>query len=194
MQTRKSTIGVLAYQGGVIEHVEIIRKLGHTPVEIRNPGELSRCDGLIIPGGESTTIGFFLETTGMDKEITARVEKGMPVFGTCAGAILLAKHIESNIVPPHLGLLDVTIRRNAYGRQVDSFTTELQVPWLGIQDLKTAFIRAPIITKTGPGVEILAKHGEEIVLVRSKNILAATFHPELAGETRLHRAFISLCE
>lgn len=194
MQTSKRTIGVLAFQGGVIEHVEIIRKLGQTAVEIRNPGELSRCDGLIIPGGESTTIGFFLETTGMDKAMTASVLKGMPVFGTCAGAILLAKNIESNIVPPHLGLLDISIRRNAYGRQVDSFTTELQVPSLGIQDLKTAFIRAPIITKTGPGVEILAKHGEEIVLVRSKNILAATFHPELAGETRLHKAFISLCE
>ncbi len=192
MKSLPKTIGILAFQGGVAEHAKIITELGHTAVEVRNVEELKKCCALIIPGGESTTIGFFLEQTGMDKEIVRRGTDGFPVFGTCAGAIVLAKTVTGNIIPPHLGLLDITIRRNAYGRQVDSFYTDIRIPRLGIDDLHGAFIRAPIIEKAGAEVEILAHHEHEIVLVRQKNILVSTFHPELRMDGRLHEYFISL--
>jgi len=194
MKSSAKIIGILAFQGDVIEHSQIIRNLGHLPVEVRNTQDLLACQALIIPGGESTTIGFFLEQTGLNKEITSRAAAGMPILGTCAGAIVLAKNIISNIIPPHLGLLDITIERNAYGRQIDSFYTEINIPLLNIQGLQSAFIRAPIIQKVGPKTEILAKHNNQIILVREKNIWAATFHPELRQDNRLHKAFISLCE
>jgi len=187
-------IGILAFQGDVIEHAQIINKLGHVPIEVRTLQDLSRCQALIIPGGESTTIGFFLEQTGIGKELIKRAAKGFPIFGTCAGAIVLAKNIVSNIIPPHLNLLDITIKRNAYGKQIDSFYANIPIPQLNIQSLHAAFIRAPIIQKVGSDVEILARHNQEIIMVRSKNIWAATFHPELRGETALHQAFISFCE
>lgn len=193
MKSSPKNIGILAFQGDVIEHKAIISKLGHKPMEVRTVNDLAMCDALIIPGGESTTIGFFLEQTGIGRELTLLATTGFPILGTCAGAIILAKNIESNIVPPHLGLLNITIKRNAYGRQTDSFSTEIDIPGLNIQSLRSAFIRAPIITKTGSDVEILAQHNKEIVLVRTKNIWAATFHPELRNDTRLHAAFISLC-
>jgi 5'-phosphate synthase pdxT subunit len=191
MKKSTKTIGILAFQGDVIEHKMTIQKLGQPALEVRSIKELKLCDALIIPGGESTTIGFFLEQTGIGKEITRLAAAGFPIFGTCAGAVVLAKNIVSNIIPPHLGLIDITIQRNAYGKQIDSFVTELEIPSLGIKDLKAAFIRAPIIQKTGPGVKILARHGNEIVLIRQGNILAATFHAELCGETRLHSYFLS---
>ena len=194
MKSSSKIIGILAFQGGVVEHENIIKKLGHISIEVRESKDLKTCRALIIPGGESTTIGFFLEQTGLDKEIIKRAAGGMPVMGTCAGAIVLAKNIVSNIIPPHLGLINMTIHRNAYGKQIDSFYTDLKIPALKIQDLHAAFIRAPIIEKVGPDVEILARHNNGIVLVRQKNIWAATFHAELRGETRLHSAFISLCE
>lgn len=196
MKKNSKTVGILAFQGGVIEHAEIIRKLGHSAVEVRRPEDFSVCDGLIIPGGESTTIGFFLEQTGLDKLIKKRAGEGFPVFGTCAGAIALGKNIIGNIIPPHLGLLDITIRRNAYGRQVDSFYADLEIPSLDIKNLHAAFIRAPVIEKTGPGTKILAYHksgdSKEIVIVQQGKILAATFHPELRGDVRLHKYFLSL--
>jgi 5'-phosphate synthase pdxT subunit len=196
MKMNSKTVGILAFQGGVIEHAEIIRKLGHFPVEVRKPQDLSRCDALIIPGGESTTIGFFLKQTRLDKLIKKRAGEGFPILGTCAGAILLAKNIIGNIIPPHLGLLDITVRRNAYGRQVDSFYADVAIPALNIENLHAAFIRAPIIEKTGPGAKILGYHRQgnsrEIVLVQQGKILAATFHPELRGDGRLHKYFLSL--
>ena len=186
------TIGILAFQGDVIEHEKIIISLGHTALQVRSPSDLKACQALIIPGGESTTIGLFLEQTGLNKKIIQSAHAGMPILGTCAGAILLAKTIESNIIPPHLGLINMTIQRNAYGQQLDSFHTDLQIPKLNIKNLKAAFIRAPIIKKVGPGIQILAKHENQIVLVRQKNLWAATFHPELRGDNRLHQDFLSL--
>lgn len=195
MKKNSKTIGILAFQGGVVEHAGIIAGLGHGTVEVRRSEDLSRCDALIIPGGESTTIGFFLEQTGLDKIIKKRADAGMPVFGTCAGAIILAKTIISNVIPPHLGLLDITIRRNAYGRQVDSFYADVEIPSLDIKNLHAAFIRAPVIEKTGAGAKILGYHrqggSKEIVLVQQEKILAATFHPELRGDGRLHKYFLS---
>lgn len=197
MRETSKNIGILAFQGGVIEHASIIQTLGHTPIEVRSAQDLESCQALIIPGGESTTIGFFLEESGINKKLIQLANKGFPILGTCAGAIVLAKHIEANIIPPHLGLLNITIERNAYGRQLDSFYTDLHIPTLDIQDLKAAFIRAPIIKKVEAGVEILATHQsegskhQEIVLVRQKNIWAATFHPELRQDPRLHNLFIS---
>ena len=189
---RQKTIGVLAFQGGVDEHTRIIEQLGAVSVEVRSVRDLNECRALIIPGGESTTIGFFLEQTGVGKEIIKRTAAGFPILGTCAGAIILAKNVTGSIIPPHLGLLDMTIHRNAYGRQVDSFYTDIEIPDLRIKDLHAAFIRAPIIEKTGKDVKILARHKKEIVLVRQLKIVAATFHPELRHDVRLHAYFLTL--
>jgi len=192
MKNSLKNIGILAFQGDIIEHKTIIAKLGHKTVEVRKPKDLDPCDALIIPGGESTTIGFFLEKTGLDNEIKKRAASGLPILGTCAGTIVLAKNIIGTIIPPHLGLLDITIRRNAYGQQVDSFYSDLEIPSRHIKNLHAAFIRAPIIEKTGPKVKTLAVHQKEIVLVQQGKILGATFHPELRQDSRLHEYFLSL--
>lgn len=188
----KKTVGILAFQGGVIEHQKILNSLGATTKEVRSAKDLDDCDALIIPGGESTTIGFFLEESGLMKAIPKKAKENFPIWGTCAGAILLAKHIKADIVPPHLALMDITVERNAYGRQISSFETELEIPELKIKDLKAAFIRAPIITKAEGKSRILAKVKNDIVLVQEGNLIASTFHPELVGETRLHEYFLGL--
>jgi len=190
--SRKKTVGILAFQGGVIEHEKILNELGHNLKEVRTIPDLEGCDALIIPGGESTTIGFFLEESGLMKVIREKAAKDFPIWGTCAGAILLAKHIKADIIPPHLGLIDMTVERNAYGRQLDSFTAELDIPSLKIKNLKAAFIRAPIIKNISGKAKVLAKLKNEIILVQEGKLLASTFHPELLGESRLHRHFISL--
>ena len=187
------TVGILAFQGGVIEHAQILKQLGVKTIEVKNIQDLKKVDSLIIPGGESTTIGFFLEETGLLAEIKKRSfdqKNSIPIFGTCAGAIILAKKIIGKKIPPNLGLLNIEIERNAYGTQSDSFYTELSIPKLKIKDLKAVFIRAPIIKNTTEDCQILAKHKNQIILVQQKNILAATFHPELANDTRLHEYFV----
>jgi 5'-phosphate synthase pdxT subunit len=188
----KKNIGILAFQGGVIEHQKILNSLGATTKEVRSVKDLDDCDALIIPGGESTTIGFFLEESGLMKAIQNKAKENFPIWGTCAGAILLAKNIKADIIPPHLGLMDITVERNAYGRQLSSFETELEIPELKIKDLKAAFIRAPIITNAEGKTRILAKVKNDIVLVQEENLIASTFHPELVGETRLHEYFLGL--
>ena len=192
---KKQSVGVLAFQGGFVEHQRILESLGQKVVLVRSVEDLKEVSKLIIPGGESTTIGFFLEETGLGKLIQKRNKdkvKPLPLFGTCAGAIVLAKKVKSNIIPPHLGLLDIIIERNAYGTQFDSFYTELEISDLGIVNFKAAFIRAPIIKNVAHNVKILAKHQDDIVLVQQGNILAATFHPELRNEARLHEFFLTL--
>lgn len=190
---RQKNIGVVSFQGGVIEHQAIIQKLGHRFQEVRTPKELKGVDALIIPGGESTTIGFFLEQSGLGEAIKKLAGKGMPIWGTCAGAIVLAKKINAQIIPPHLGLMDITVQRNAYGKQIDSFYANLSVPTLGLKDLQAAFIRAPIIQAVNKAkVQILATYQQKIVLVQEGNLLASTFHPELRGDSRLHSSFITL--
>lgn len=198
----KKTIGILAFQGDVIEHQHIFEKLGCKVFEVRSVADLEQVEALVIPGGESTVIGFFLEQTGLMQAIRDRVlhddpklahARNLAIWGTCAGAILLAKNIKANIVPPHLGLMDMTIKRNAYGSQIDSFHTEVDIPDLNIHGLKAAFIRAPIILEVAEvSTKILAKHKGKIVLVQQGKLLASTFHPELTADSRLHEYFLSL--
>lgn len=180
-------IGVLALQGAFAEHVAILRAIGVEPVEVRLPGQLETIDGLILPGGESTTMRRLIDRWGLRQPILDLAGQGAPIFGTCAGMILLAREIAGG-EEPILPLLDVTVERNAFGRQLDSFETELPVPLLGNTPVHAVFIRAPIIERVGPDVDVLARLDDErIVAVRERNVIAVSFHPELAGETRFHR-------
>lgn len=184
-------VGVLGLQGDVREHLSLLELVGATAVVVKTADELSAVDGLIIPGGESTTIGKLLDRFGLLGPLRDRAHDGMPLFGTCAGLILMATEVVGHEDAPHrLGVLDVTIRRNAYGRQVDSF--EVPVRMTGEADLRGAFIRAPAIEKVGDGVEVLATLEDRPVMVRQGNLLATTFHPEIAGEDRVHRLFAEL--
>jgi len=184
-------IGVLALQGDVIEHVKMLRGLGVEAIEVRTPEDLAKVDALIIPGGESTTIGKLAVTYGLDTAIPARVKEGMPVYGTCAGMIALSRQAGGG-EPPLLRLMNITVQRNAYGRQVDSFETELEIPALGGPPLHAVFIRAPMIEAVGPDVEVLASLGGKPVLARQGNMLVSAFHPELTADDRVHRYFIEM--
>ncbi|PJC37307.1 pyridoxal 5'-phosphate synthase glutaminase subunit PdxT [Candidatus Peregrinibacteria bacterium CG_4_9_14_0_2_um_filter_53_11] len=188
------SIGVLAIQGSVIEHVQALKKCGAQVLEVRTENELDKVAGLIIPGGESTTISKLLITNKLDLAIKKRaLSKKHPlvIWGSCAGAILLAKEVE-NRPPQSLKLLDITIERNAYGHQAESFETALEIPVLGPEPAPVFFIRAPRIRRVGRGVEVLAEYEGEPVMVRERGILATMFHPELTDDTRLHAYFISL--
>jgi len=180
-------IGVLALQGAFAEHVAALRAIGVEAVEVRLPEQLDDVDGLIIPGGESTTMRNLIRRWNMREPILALAERGAPLFGTCAGMIVLSRQIEGG-EEPILPLLDVTVERNAFGRQLDSFETELNVPVLGDTPVHAVFIRAPVIESVGPDVDVMATLDDgRIVAVRERNIIATSFHPELAGETRFHR-------
>jgi len=185
-------IGVLALQGAFAEHVSVLRGIGAAAVEIRLPGQLDDVDGLIIPGGESTTMRRLIDRWGLRDPILGLIERGAPVLGTCAGMIVLAREIDGD-EPPVLPVLDVTVERNAFGRQLDSFETELEVPVLGSQPVHAVFIRAPVIGRVGPGVDVMARLDDRrIVAVRERNVIATSFHPELAGETRFHRLLTTM--
>src|SRR5690242_15023577 len=180
-------IGVLALQGAFREHLETLRSIGVEGVAVRLPADLEGLSGLIIPGGESTTMRKLIDRWGLHEPLMRMAERGAPMFGTCAGMIVLAREIAGG-EEPVLPLLDVTVERNAFGRQLDSFESELEVPVLGGTPVHAVFIRAPIIERTGPEVDILARLDDgRIVAVRQRNVLATAFHPELAGETRFHR-------
>ena len=179
-------IGVLALQGAFREHLQTLASIGVEGVPVRLPHELDGVSGLILPGGESTTMRRLIERWEMREPILDLAARGAPLFGTCAGMIVLAREIVGE--EPILPLLDVVVERNAFGRQLDSFEGELQVPVLGDQPVHGVFIRAPIVENAGPGVDVLARLDDgRIVAVRERNILATAFHPELAGETRFHR-------
>jgi 5'-phosphate synthase pdxT subunit len=184
-------VGVLALQGDVIEHRKILRGLGVGAPEVRTVADLERVDGLIIPGGESTTIGKLMVEYGLDRAIPERVGRGMPVYGTCAGMILLARTARGG-EPALLRLMDIVVHRNAYGRQVDSFETDLDVPVFGPPPLHAVFIRAPVIEEVGAGVTVLASLDGRAVLVRQGSALASSFHPELADDVRVHRYFLDV--
>ena len=173
-------IGVLAVQGNFREHAQMLRRLGADPVEVRKPEQLDGLDGLVIPGGESTTFMRLMRLYGLDGAIAAF---DRPVFGTCAGMIVLDRN--------HLGLVDVTVRRNAFGRQVASFETDLDVAGLE-SPVRAVFIRAPWVDEVGPEVEVLAEHDGHPVLARQGRFLVAAFHPELTDDTRLHEQFLDL--
>ncbi len=181
-------VGVLALQGDFLEHKAMLRSLGAQPVEVRLPGQLDGLDALIIPGGESTTIGKLAVTYGL-LEPLREFARHKPVWGTCAGMIMLARDIGR--AQPLLGLMNITVNRNAFGRQVDSFETDLDVPALGPQPFRALFIRAPLVTAVGEGVEVLARlDGHGVVAVRQGHWLATAFHPELTGDSRFHRYFL----
>jgi pyridoxal 5'-phosphate synthase pdxT subunit len=186
-------IGVLALQGAFARHVERLRAIGALAVEVRTAEQLSGVDALVMPGGESTTMSNLLGSTELFDPIAERIDAGMPVFGTCAGMILLAdKILDGRDDQRHFGVLDITVRRNGYGRQVDSFEADLELP--GSHTFHGVFIRAPRVEAVGPDVEVLASFDGDPVLVRQGRLLAACFHPELTDDVRLHQLFLSLCE
>jgi 5'-phosphate synthase pdxT subunit len=180
-------IGVLALQGAFREHLETLESIGVEGVQVRLPADLDGISGLILPGGESTTMRNLIQRWDLAEPIRALAATGAPLFGTCAGMIVLSKEIAGG-EPPILPLLDVTVERNAFGRQLDSFEADLQVPVLGDRPVHAVFIRAPVIESVGPDVDVLARLDDgRIVAVRERNVIATSFHPELAGETRFHR-------
>jgi pyridoxal 5'-phosphate synthase pdxT subunit len=180
-------IGVLALQGAFHEHLSTLAAIGVEGVAVRLPSDLDDVAGLIIPGGESTTMRKLIDRWGLRAPILDLAARGAPIFGTCAGMIVLAREIAGGDEPV-LPLLDVTVERNAFGRQLDSFEADLTVPVLGDQPVHGVFIRAPIIDRVGPDVDVLARLDDDrIVAVRERNVIATAFHPELAGETRFHR-------
>ncbi len=187
-------IGVLAVQGAFIEHEQVLKRIGVEPVEVRLPAHLEGLDGLIIPGGESTTIGQVAQRWGLLEPIRALARAGCPVWGTCAGMILMAKEVVDGVPgQPLLGLMDVSVRRNAFGRQVDSFEADLEVPVLGEEPFPGVFIRAPSIERVGEGVEVLARLEDgQVVAAQQGNLLVTAFHPELTEDVRFHRYLASL--
>lgn len=188
-------IGVLALQGAFIEHMSILRQLGEEALPVRLPGELDGLDGLIIPGGESTSILHLMRSYKLMEPLRKFARAGFPVLGTCAGMICLAKEVsnsESSALET-LALMDVKVRRNAFGRQVDSFETELLVPALGDKPFAAVFIRAPVVEEAGPQVEVLSRLPDgAAVAVRQGNLVATAFHPELSNDPRFHSYFLGL--
>lgn len=195
-------IGILAVQGDVAENIlatkMAIEDLGMEGIvtEVKTPEQISDLDGLVIPGGESTVIGTLSLVNGSLKKIKEKIASGMPVFGICAGMILLSKKAKDRVVgemdQPLLDFLDVKIERNAFGRQKDSFESEISMDKIGISKFPGVFIRAPSIIETGKDVEVLSKFNEKIIAVKQGNILGTSFHPELTGDVSLHKYFVSL--
>jgi 5'-phosphate synthase pdxT subunit len=184
-------VGVLALQGAFREHREVLDALGVESVEIRTPATLDALDAVILPGGESTTVAKLLVSAGLDAPLRERLRDGLPAFGTCAGLILLATTVlDGRHDQTSLGVLDVTVRRNAYGTQRQSFEAPLDVTGLAGGAFPGVFIRSPVIEHVGDGVDVLATHADHPVLVRAGPIWAATFHPELSGDLRIHSTFL----
>lgn len=189
------TVGVLALQGDFREHIAALRRVGAQPVEVRLPQQLAGVERLIIPGGESTTIGRLLARYEMIEPLRARAGKDLAVWGTCAGAILLAREVldQKQGGQPMLGVMDMAVRRNAFGSQLDSFETKLEAPALGVGPLPGVFIRAPQIVSLGPAAEALGRLPDGgVVIARQGRLLATTFHPELTDDDRVHRFFLEL--
>jgi len=186
------TVGVLAIQGDFAAHARALTSVGMSALEVRSSKALDAIDGLVIPGGESTTMIKFIEEEGLRQPIIEFARAGHPIFGTCAGAIVLARTVYN---PPQasLGLIDIAVERNAFGRQVDSFIGDVEARFEGCP-LEAVFIRAPRIKEAGPGIEVLATLNNEPVLVRGGDVLVATFHPELSQDRRVHRMFLEMIE
>ena len=192
MIQQTNTIGVLALQGAFAEHIEILRQLGAEAKPVRLPHELKEVNGLVIPGGESTTIGKLLEAYHLSDPIQSLVARGMPILGTCAGMILLAGSV-SGLNGYLLGAIDISVQRNAFGRQVDSFEADLSIPVLGKPSFPGVFIRAPWIETVGPDVEVLARlENGTPVAARAGNVVVAAFHPELTADNRFHSYFLDI--
>ncbi|MGW0046639.1 pyridoxal 5'-phosphate synthase glutaminase subunit PdxT [Nocardia cyriacigeorgica] len=197
-ESAQPTIGVLALQGDVREHVAALERCGARPVLVRRVEELAAVEGLVLPGGESTAISKLLEVFDLLEPLRARLRDGLPAFGSCAGMILLADEVlDTRPDAQHLSGIDMTVRRNAFGRQVDSFETDLDFAGLDDGPVRAVFIRAPWVERVGDGVEVLARvpsgpAAGKIVAVRQRNVLATSFHPEVTGDLRVHRLFVDL--
>ncbi|WP_017556897.1 pyridoxal 5'-phosphate synthase glutaminase subunit PdxT [Nocardiopsis baichengensis] len=193
-----AAIGVLALQGDTAEHLRVLRGIGATAVPVTRPGELDQVQGLVLPGGESTTMAKLAERYGLLEPLRKRVRAGMPAYGTCAGMILLADRIVDGARDQRtVGGIDMTVRRNAFGRQSESFETGVEIEGLEGGPVDAVFIRAPWVESTGPGVQVLGQTAEggaagRIVAVRQGSLLATSFHPELTGDARIHRLFVDI--
>ncbi|SIS83089.1 pyridoxal 5'-phosphate synthase glutaminase subunit PdxT [Alicyclobacillus vulcanalis] len=186
-------IAVIAVQGAFREHIKALRSLGVEAHEAKWARDLDGVDGVIIPGGESTAIGKLMREYDMLEPVRALARSGKPIYGTCAGMIVLANRIEGEDTV-HLGLMDVTVRRNSFGRQRESFEAEIDIPAIGEPPFPAVFIRAPHIVSVGEGVEVLATYQDRIVAVRQGNLLATSFHPELTEDYRLHQYFLNMAQ
>lgn len=185
-------VGVLALQGSIIEHMKMLSRIKDVkPCEVKSVSDLDKVSGLILPGGESTTIGKLLMDFGLAKPIIERAKEGMPIWGTCAGMILLAKEIIDQD-DSHLGLMDMAVRRNAYGSQLDSFTTTMKIPRVSAEEIPLVFIRAPWVERAGANVNILATLEDRVIALQQQNLLATSFHPELTTNPAFHLYFIDL--
>ena len=195
MAGNNTTIGVLALQGAVREHLEMIERCGARGVGIKRPSGLNGVNGLIIPGGESTTIGKLIDEYGFAPELKRLGRSGTPVYGTCAGLIIMSQRVKGRHGSV-LGLADVTVERNAFGRQVDSFERDILVRGITEEDrpFRAVFIRAPVIEEAGPGVEVMASLEEGVVMAREGTFLLGAFHPELTDDARIHRYFLEMVE
>lgn len=196
-------IGIIGLQGAVSEHIEAtkraMQKLGieGEAIWVGRPEQLEGLDGIIIPGGESTTIGKLMFTTGLFEKVKQKAKNGIPILGTCAGLITLAKRGDEQVTrtkQPLLGLMDISVIRNAFGRQRESFEVDLEIPVLGREPLKAVFIRAPAVNEVWGDVQVLAKFQDKIVAVKQGDIIAVAFHPELTPDTRLHEYFLQMCQ
>ena len=183
--------GVLALQGDVVEHVAALEESGVEALEVKSKDDLANVDGLIIPGGESTTVMKLLDRFGLAEPVIARTREGMPLWGTCMGMIVIARDVPGT-QQPTLGLMDISVRRNAFGRQNESAEVPLAIPELGVKDFPAIYIRAPWVERAGPSVQTLAQRDGHPVMVRQDNILATAFHPELSGDRRVHEYFMRM--
>jgi 5'-phosphate synthase pdxT subunit len=187
------SIGVLALQGAFVEHIEILKRLGVQATAVRRPEDLKDLDGIIIPGGESTSIVNLMQTSAMLQPLKELAGADFPILGTCAGMVCLACEVADNSYPPGLAAMDIVVRRNAFGRQVDSFEAKLAFPALGERPYPAVFIRAPIVESTAAAVQVLARLNDgSVVAVRQRRLLATAFHPELSADIRLHRYFLKI--
>lgn len=185
-------IGILGFQGAVVEHQQHIEMIGEEAVVVRYPGQLDDLDGIILPGGESTTMGKLLNRTGMMEPLKEKILQGLPVWGTCAGMILLAKNLVNDSVR-HLAVMDIEVKRNAYGTQIDSFDMEVSLPEISPKPEPLVFIRAPYIIRAGEGVRVLCRVDGHIVAARQGHMFATSFHPELTDSLAFHRYFAEIC-
>ncbi len=185
-------VGVLALQGAFAEHVGVFRNLGADAVEVRVPEQVGDLDALVIPGGESTTMSLLMDAYGLRDPILGLARRGAPIWGTCAGMIMLARNVHDERVRP-LGLMDLAVQRNAFGRQVDSFEADLTIPALGERPFRAVFIRAPVVEGVGGEAEVLASLEDgRVVAVRQGRLLATAFHPELSGDPRFHELLLAM--
>jgi 5'-phosphate synthase pdxT subunit len=189
----KPMIGILALQGDVAEHLAALERAGASSIEVKTPGDLGRVDALIVPGGESTTVMKLLDRFGLERPIVERTRAGMPLWGTCMGMIVAAHDI-AGLRQPTLDLIDITVRRNAFGRQNESAHMDLAIPALGNKPFPAIFIRAPWIERHGPQVAMLAERDGHGVMARQGSVLTTAFHPELTDDPRVHRYFLEMVE